>query len=1282
MELKIKINGQVATCNEYIVLTTSSGVLTAVFEFDETWDGMTKTALFTRNGVTKARIIRGNKCAFPDELIKNGGVAVSVVGAVGDKIMTTTNQCSVIIYLSGYIPGITVDRPDDDVYAEIMRLMEEHNEKARDISEHSEAAHQAKEDAEAAVQVAEGLSIASTEITENGELMVTYRNGDKKNLGNVVGPQGPRGYQGDQGPQGPRGYQGVQGPQGQQGPIGQTGPRGAEGVGIKSTYVSASGNLVITLTDGTKIQAGNIKSTFCAYFDNTTFAEIKEAYEAGKHIYMSNSNGTLMADMECITDSYVLFSSVRNNVCSNYKCDATAGWSNYNTRFARETHEHEGYLTELPEHTHDFSELTGTPEFEGGGAGTWEELEGKPETFPPTEHEHNQYLTELPEHNHDDAYAAVEHEHEGYLTELPAHNHDETYAPKEHVHSQYLTEHQDISGKLDANKLPEVIDTALAQAKASGEFKGDKGDQGTPGSPGTNGVSATHSWNGTTLTVTSASGTSSANLKGDKGDKGDTGSAGADGKNGSDATVTTANITKALGYTPAKQTDVTQLSEEIANQQREIDNKQPIGNYLTEVPSEYVTETELEGEFVKLKAQVAQNTPLFVNSVEECIDPTKLYVISSETDDKVGYIYAYGKKTVIEETTVKTKGKVAYIKGKRYSLSSSAWKDATDANALVFPVEFVNSSDSHTIEITAAIHGTWTGMYYGNANTSFTTEIANSNRTISSDRKTLTLTGITGKRFVIIHLVTNMTLSTVKIDGEDYDIVDSTDGSEAAFPIATTSTEEVTEDRFFNTGVIYGANITVDDTLSNTSEDAVQNKVVKAEFDRVYNSIELIKVKSENMASHIGTIKAPPQIPADGTSTADVNLTTCTSDELHALLDDVVARYPNYITRELMGKDESGQFEIYRYTLGKRTYAAWQKENYPKMYAWKNGSTIIYSTSVSPRIGDILYSTNYIGTVYGTVTAVSATNRSRTVNGIEFVRSASNDIAPTLKYVRDSVSGDTMVSSGVTYYRYPFGDCDKDYKNRIPVTIIANEHGGHEVRDCALIVTRLIKDLCEGKNQDNPVLNYIRENVSLTVIPVVNPHGWNKIGDTTGYYNYNGVNINRNYDTVGWDYCYENQDTDGNSKLGEYPGSENETQYVMNTMSESGAVIAMSVHGLTTTVDSVLTYYQGQNPSGPYSAEKTQLIHEDLISRYGLAFKPYNPLECPPDTTAKSPSYITQIGAYGGIIEFNCNDSQLTEEEATATGKQRRYTAWTMEQQYTLLLKFLAMWISDYEEQA
>ena len=58
----------------------------------------------------------------------------------------------------------------------------------------------------------------------------------------------------------------------------------------------------------------------------------------------------------------------------------------------------------------------------------------------------------------------------------------------------YLTEHQDISGKLDATALPTAINTALAQAKASGEFDGSDGKDGT------------------NATITSASATVDANV--------------------------------------------------------------------------------------------------------------------------------------------------------------------------------------------------------------------------------------------------------------------------------------------------------------------------------------------------------------------------------------------------------------------------------------------------------------------------------------------------------------------------------------------------------------------------------------------------------------------------------------------------------------------------------------------------------------------------------------------------------------------------------------------------
>ena len=59
----------------------------------------------------------------------------------------------------------------------------------------------------------------------------------------------------------------------------------------------------------------------------------------------------------------------------------------------------------------------------------------------------------------------------GYATENWV---QDNYQPK----GEYLTEHQDISGKLDSDKLPEAINIALTQAKESGEFDGQPGNDG------------------------------------------------------------------------------------------------------------------------------------------------------------------------------------------------------------------------------------------------------------------------------------------------------------------------------------------------------------------------------------------------------------------------------------------------------------------------------------------------------------------------------------------------------------------------------------------------------------------------------------------------------------------------------------------------------------------------------------------------------------------------------------------------------------------------------------
>lgn len=143
------------------------------------------------------------------------------------------------------------------------------------------------------------------------------------------------------------------------------------------------------------------------------------------------------------------------------------------------------------------------------------------------------------------------------------------------------------TGKLDASALQSSIDTALAQAKASGEFDGAKGDPGRGiksiartsgngaagttdtytitytddttstftvrnGSNGAPGTAATFEITGVTAlaygaapTVTEASGSTATDRKYVVGIP-----AGKPGKDGSDATVTAKSIEEALGYVP------------------------------------------------------------------------------------------------------------------------------------------------------------------------------------------------------------------------------------------------------------------------------------------------------------------------------------------------------------------------------------------------------------------------------------------------------------------------------------------------------------------------------------------------------------------------------------------------------------------------------------------------------------------------------------------------------------------------------------------------------------
>lgn len=368
------------------------------------------------------------------------------------------------------------------------------------------------------------------------------------------------------------------------------------------------------------------------------------------------------------------------------------------------------------------------------------------------------------------------------------------------------------------------------------------------------------------------------------------------------------------------------------------------------------------------------------------------------------------------------------------------------------------------------------------------------------------------------------------------------------------------------------------------------------------------------------------------------------------------------------------------------------------MFAWQNGNTVIYSESVSPRIGDTMYSTPYIGTVYNTVSAVNSETigvaSTRTVKGLIFTRYIDGDIEPTIVYTTpfamttgssgykgrtytDTFEASSSVSEfsheyivdskSVKYFRYPFEDKKLDKTSLFPVFILANEHGNNgDSMIPSVTVMRMLKDLCS--NTDNMFLKWMKENAIVTVIPLGNPYG--------GYNNFNGVNINRNYDTPGW--AGSNTDPQGGTKeegaFGPYAGSEIETQYIMNTIQQCKAKTAISCHGRGIPSGRPVGEYNSSAAfqGCGFSAERMWKVEEALFSMYNLEFAPswHTIIDDSSNNylnAGKSPSYIEYSGAVGGLIEIDDHE----------VGTLDCFTPLAMEQAYAEVLLVLQNWCEE-----
>lgn len=193
------------------VVANSKNYLYAAFTFStDDWDEVKiKTAIFkNRDRVFNVILDDNNECLVPHEVLDSGTVIVSVFG--GNLI--TVDCASFKIHESGYEEGVTPEPPTQDVYSQIINMIE--NIEQGDITE---------------AQIEKAVNDYLTEHpidavtdTEMQSYVSQYFSEHKDEL------KGDKGDKGDKGEQGIQGVPGTDGRNGEDGVNGYTPVRGED----------------------------------------------------------------------------------------------------------------------------------------------------------------------------------------------------------------------------------------------------------------------------------------------------------------------------------------------------------------------------------------------------------------------------------------------------------------------------------------------------------------------------------------------------------------------------------------------------------------------------------------------------------------------------------------------------------------------------------------------------------------------------------------------------------------------------------------------------------------------------------------------------------------------------------------------------------------------------------------------------------------------------------------------------------------------------------------------
>lgn len=135
-----------------------------------------------------------------------------------------------------------------------------------------------------------GRNVTSATVT-NSHLILTMSDSSTVDAGDITGPQGPKGDTGATGSQGPVG------------PTGPKGDAGAAGKGIASVTINGSGNLIVTYTDSSSTDAGQVKG---AKGDTGATGATGSQGPAGKSVTAANINQTTGELTLTMSDSSII----------------------------------------------------------------------------------------------------------------------------------------------------------------------------------------------------------------------------------------------------------------------------------------------------------------------------------------------------------------------------------------------------------------------------------------------------------------------------------------------------------------------------------------------------------------------------------------------------------------------------------------------------------------------------------------------------------------------------------------------------------------------------------------------------------------------------------------------------------------------------------------------------------------------------------------------------------------------------------------------------------------